>query len=177
MRLVPHQEAPTKVFWSGLNRAALIRVPLAWSEVADIAKRINPQEESEARKFVKSKTVELRSPDGSAQTHLLLAGITMAADWGFRNPDSKDKAEALYVSGRTHTNKREGDTFASLPANCLESSQVLAEKRGLYERDGVFPPAIIDYVLEMLEKEDAAVKSYGRLENILKIMHKDLHKH
>jgi glutamine synthetase len=177
MRLVPHQEAPTKIFWSGLNRAALIRVPLAWSEVTDIAKRINPQEDSEAREFVKSKTVELRSADGSAQTHLLLAGITMAADWGFRNQAAKAKAEALYVSGRTHPEKREWDTFASLPANCLDSSRVLAEKRGLYERDGIFPPAVIDYVMEMLEKEDAAAKSYGRLENILKIMHKDLHKH
>lgn len=177
MRLVPHQEAPTNIFWSGLNRAALIRVPLAWSEVTDIAKRINPQESSVVREFEKSKTVELRSSDGSALTHLLLAGIAMAADWGFRNPDAKDRAEKLYVSGRTRPDKKLWETFASLPANCLESSQVLAEKRSLYEREGIFPPAVIDYVVDMLEKEDAAVRSYGRLENILKIMHKDLHKH
>ncbi len=177
MRLVPHQEAPTNIFWSGLNRAALIRVPLAWSEVTDIAKRINPQEESDAQEFEKSKTVELRSADGSAQTHLFLAGITMAADWGLRNPGAQKKAEALYVSGRSRPDKKLWDSFASLPSSCLESSQVLEEKRGLYEREGVFPPAVIDYVREMLEKEDAAVRSYGRLENILKIMHKDLHKH
>jgi len=177
MRLVPHQEAPTKIFWSGLNRSALIRVPLAWSEVTDIAKRINPQEEAAAGEFEKSKTVELRSSDGSAQTHLLLAGVTMAADWGLRSPGAKDLAEKLYVSARTRPDKKIWDSFASLPANCLESSQILAKKRDLYEREGIFPPAAIDYVVAMLEKEDAATRSYGWRENILKIMHKDLHKH
>jgi glutamine synthetase len=177
MRLVPNQEAPTKIFWSGLNRSALIRVPLAWSEVTDIAKRINPQEEAETSELEKSKTVELRSADGSAQTHLLLAGVTMAADWGLRNPNAKDQAEKLYVSARTRPDKKLWDTFASLPANCLESSQILLQKRELYEREGIFPPSVIDYVADMLEKDDAATRSYGRRENILKIMHKDLHKH
>ncbi len=177
MRLVPHQEAPTKIFWSGLNRSALIRVPLAWSEVTDIAKRINPQEISDAGSFAKSKTVELRSADGSAQTHLLLAGITMAADWGFQDPDSLSKAEKLYVSGGTKIDKDRLESFDSLPANCRESSDLLAQKRALYERGGVFPPAVLDYVIEMLAKEDMGVRSYGRLDNILKIMHKDLHKH
>lgn len=177
MRLVPHQEAPTTIFWSGLNRSALIRVPLAWSEVTDIAKRINPQEEEAAASFAKSKTIELRSADGSALIHLLLAGIAMAADWGFRHPESRDLAEKLYVSGRTPLKQKERDSFATLPANCLESSKILKKRRGLYEREEVFPPAVIDYVIHMLEKEDVGVKSYGRLENILHIMHKDLHKH
>ncbi len=177
MRLVPHQEAPTKVFWSGLNRSALIRVPLAWSEVTDIAKRINPQEMSDAGRFGKSKTVELRSSDGSAQTHLLLSGITMAADWGFQDPESLAKAEKLYVSGRSKIDKERLESFASLPSSCRESSELLAQKRELYEKGGVFPAAVLDYVIEMLAKEDMDVRSYGRLDNILKIMHKDLHKH
>ena len=177
MRLVPHQEAPTRVFWSGLNRSALIRVPLAWSEVKDIAKQINPQESSQPGEFVKSKTVELRSGDGSALIHLYLAGITMAADWGFRHPESLEIAEKLYVSGRTQPEDDVLDSFASLPANCPESASLLKDKRELYEREGVFPSEVIDYIIQMLEKEDVGVRSYGRLENILHIMHKDLHKH
>ena len=32
LRLVPNQEAPTRICWSHNNRSALIRVPLGWSE-------------------------------------------------------------------------------------------------------------------------------------------------
>ncbi len=177
MRLVPHQEAPTRIFWSGLNRSALIRVPLAWSEVKDIARRVNPQEESDPPDREKSKTVELRSADGSALTHLLLAGVAMAAEWGLARPESKSLAKKLYISGRDIPDQELLDSLASLPASCLESSRILAEKRELYERGGIFPPELIDYVIKVLAREDVGVRSYGRLDNILKIMHKDLHKH
>lgn len=177
MRLVPHQEAPTKIFWSGLNRSALIRVPLAWSEVRNIAKRINPQEESDSGGFEKSKTIELRSADGSALIHLLLAGITMAADWGFRNEEAVAMAEKLYVTGRISNDEGVLDAFASLPANCVESAQILSQKRDLYVRDEVFPAPLIDYVIELLMKEDYDLREYGRGEDLRKVMHKDLHRH
>ncbi|NOR15265.1 MAG: glutamine synthetase [Candidatus Aminicenantes bacterium] len=177
MRLVPHQEAPTKIFWSGLNRSALIRVPLAWSEVRNIAKQINPQEESDFGGFEKSKTIELRSADGSALIHLLLAGISMAADWGFRTPEALALAEKLYVTGRISDDEGVLDGFSSLPANCVESSQILAQKRDLYEREDVFPIPIVDYVIDLLKREDFDLKGYGRIEDLRKVMHKDLHRH
>jgi len=177
MRLVPHQEAPTKIFWSGLNRSALIRIPLAWSEVQNIAKRINPQEESDPGDFEKSKTIELRSADGSALIHLLLAGITMAANWGFRNAESVALAEKLYVTGRISSDEGVLDAFDSLPANCIESAGILSQKRDLYEREAVFPAPLIDYVVKLLEREDFDLKDYGRIEDLRKIMHKDLHRH
>jgi glutamine synthetase len=42
LRLVPHQEAPTKVCWSQSNRSALIRVPLAWTNTNNLAMKLNP---------------------------------------------------------------------------------------------------------------------------------------
>jgi len=121
--------------------------------------------------------VELRSADGSALVHLLLAGVTMAAEWGLGHPESKSLAQSLYVSGRDVPDQEFLDSLASLPSNCRESSRILSEKRELYEREGIFPPELIDFVIAMLAREDIGVRSYGRLDNILKIMHKDLHKH
>ena len=36
LRLIPHYEAPTRIFWSDLNRNALIRVPLAWTNASNL---------------------------------------------------------------------------------------------------------------------------------------------
>ena len=177
LRLVPNQEAPTKIFWSGLNRSALIRVPLAWSDVQDIAKTINPQETATIKDYGTSKTVELRSADGSALIHLLLAGVTMAADWGFREPDSLKLANKLYVKGSTSAKKGALDAFSSLPANCMESSKILDKKRQLFERENIFPAAVIDYVAALLRQENDEILNQNRPEEIRKIMHKDLHRH
>jgi glutamine synthetase len=88
LRLVPNQEAPTHICWSDLNRSALIRIPLAWSNLNNLAQRLNPQQETPFGESVNLQTVELRSPDGSAITHLLLAGITLAGEWGLTHEKS-----------------------------------------------------------------------------------------
>ena len=87
LRLVPHQEAPTRVCWSEMNRSALIRVPLGWNNLSNLASVVNdcPVEPLEKRLY--RQTVEIRSPDGSANAHLLLSGITMAAEWGLSNKE------------------------------------------------------------------------------------------
>lgn len=177
LRLVPHQEAPTRIFWSGLNRSALIRVPLAWSEVKNISHLINPQERSDYRHPVKSKTVELRSPDGSALIHLLLAGVAMAGEWGFSQPGVVEMAEKLYVSGRSGVEADVLEKFAALPPNCLESSRLLREKRGLYERENIFPTHMIDYIARLLEEEHTDVSGITDKDELRRIMHRDLHKH
>ncbi|MCK7490720.1 MAG: glutamine synthetase [Comamonadaceae bacterium] len=85
LRLVPNQEAPTRICWSDLNRSALIRVPLGWTDAAHLARKVNPADTAE---FTDERggrqTVEIRSPDGSAMVHLTLAGIAMAANWAFK---------------------------------------------------------------------------------------------
>ena len=193
LRLVPNQEAPTRICWSDLNRSALIRVPLGWGDVSGLARRVNPREPSE---FVDEsggrQTVEIRSPDGSANVHLTLAGIVMAANWAFKGDLSLFKeygplelADKLYVKGNIFADKELLKRLPVLPASCVESSRVLLEKRGLYERDGVFPPSVIDYVVRMLQAENdefmnkrlVDLSAHDRLHEIRKIMHKDLHKH
>jgi glutamine synthetase len=185
LRLVPRQEAPTRVFWSDLNRSALIRVPLAWSDVKDLAKAINPQEESDINDFRSKQTVELRSPDGSALVYLLLAGIVMAAEWGIGNDRSLDLAKKLYGTADITQDKKTIDSFPKLPSSCVESSSLLAKKRALYEKDGIFPASIIDYVIDLLKNEDddglsqklAGLSGSDFLREIRKVMHRDIHRH
>ncbi|TAK57227.1 MAG: glutamine synthetase, partial [Bacteroidetes bacterium] len=99
LRLVPNQEAPTRICWSDLNRSAMIRVPLGWSNVTELATTLNPLQPSQPVAQNGRQTVELRSPDGSAIIHLLLTGITMAAQWGITHKESNKLAESLYISG------------------------------------------------------------------------------
>jgi len=192
LRLVPNQEAPTRICWSDLNRSSMIRVPLGWANLRHLAKRLNPQESAAFSTAESRQTVELRSPDGSAIIHLLLAGIVMAADWSFREDDSLFKknlplelADKLYVQGNIFTDQTLTRKLPTLPRSCVESSRILLEKRDLYERDGVFPPSVIDYVAKMLREEnDEAINKRlidlpadDRLLETRKIMHKDLHRH
>lgn len=192
LRLVPNQEAPTRICWSDLNRSAMIRVPLGWAGANDLAAKVNPLEKEAFKDDRGRQTVELRSPDGSAMIHLLMAGIVMAADWAFQRNASlfreygpQELAERLYVKGNVFKDKALLDRLPVLPASCVESSRLLLQKRDLYERDGVFPPSVIDYVAKLLAREDdefmnrklADLPADDRLHEIRKIMHKDLHRH
>ncbi len=192
LRLVPHQEAPTRVCWSDLNRSAMIRVPLGWTKVSNLAARINPGQTEEAVLRERRQTVELRTPDGSALIHLLLAGIVTAADWALNPAEAStsgqkalELASKLYVSGNIFQDKKLLESLTELPGSCQASARILKEKRSLYERDGLFSPSIIDYVVRMLEAEQdgelsqrlADLPSEKRLELARKIMHRDLHRH
>jgi glutamine synthetase len=185
LRLVPNQEAPTRICWSDMNRSAMIRVPLGWSQLQHLAGRLNPQQRKQFTEREGRQTVELRSPDGSAIVHLLLAGITMAAEWGISNEESLAIADKLYVKGNIFKDPELLKTLAALPKSCVESAHILEKKRALYERDGVFPPEIIDYVKSLLAAENdenmncylADLPADDRLHETRKIMHKDLHRH
>jgi glutamine synthetase len=135
--------------------------------------------------------VEIRSPDGSAIVHLTLAGIVVAANWAFNGDLSLFKdygplelADKLYIKGNIFSDKELLKRLPVLPASCVESSRVLLQKRGLYERDGVFPPSVVDYVAGMLQAENdefmnkrlVDLPAHNRLCEIRKVMHKDLHK-
>ena len=186
LRLVPNQEAPTRICWSDLNRSALIRVPLGWTRTVDLARSLNPQQQTPPADVDGRQTVELRSPDGSAAAHLLLAGIAMAADWGLATAESVDIARRLYVTGNVLRQDAVGAVPSqNLPRSCVESARVLLQRRDLYEREGVFPPAMIDYVSRLLVAENdenmnawlADLPADDRLHETRKIMHKDLHRH
>jgi glutamine synthetase len=185
LRLVPDQEAPTRVCWSDMNRSALIRVPLSWSKVSDLSLKVNPQQKTRFQRPANRQAVELRSPDGSALVHLLLAGITMAVDWGLVNAESADLAERLYVTGDIFRSPKLLEALPSLPASCAESSRLILAKRDFFERDGVFPATVIDYIAAALaDEDDENLRRYlvdlpedtRKLES-RKIMHKDVHRH
>lgn len=185
LRLVPNQEAPTRVCWSDMNRSAMIRVPLGWGKTKNLARKVNPQEKTDVVYEAGRQTVELRSPDGSALTHLLLAGITMAAHWGLTNEGSSEIAEKLYVRGNIFKDKELLDRLTALPTSCVESARILDQKRGLYERENIFPKSTIDYIIKLLNAEkDEAMNEHlsdmpadDRLHETRRIMHKDLHRH
>lgn len=186
LRLVPNQEAPTRICWSDMNRSAMIRVPLGWQAGSDLARKINPQQSVPFTPGDNRQTVELRSPDGSALIHLLIAGIASAADWAFSNTtEALALAKDLYVRGNIFHDKALLKKLPSLPKSCVESSKVLLNERALYEKDGVFPPAVIEYVAKLLQSEhDENMNSRllelpadDRLHETRKIMHKDIHRH
>jgi glutamine synthetase len=192
LRLVPNQEAPTRICWSDLNRSAMIRVPLGWSNVRHLSKILNPQDTKDFETVGGRQTVELRSPDGSALIHLLLAGIVMAADWSFKEDRTlfKDNgplelAEKLYVKGNIFTDKELLKKLPVLPTSCVESSRILLKKRDLFERDGIFPPSVVNYVARLLQEENdefmnkklVDLPADDRLLETRRIMHKDLHRH
>ncbi len=185
LRLVPNMEAPTQYFWSDSNRKAMIRVPLGWSKTSNLADLVNPGKKSEPTKIDSMQTIEFRVPDGSANVHQLLAGITVAAGWGFSNPDEAlNLTEKFYFKGKTFEENL-GTDFPKLPATCFESAERLEKKRNLYEKDGVFPDSIINYVLTQLRNENdadmhkklAELYGKGKITEKRRILHKDLHKH
>jgi glutamine synthetase len=185
LRLVPHQEAPTRVCWSELNRSALIRVPLAWANVKNLASKVNPDIEKMDYEKTCRQTVELRSPDGSAFVHLLLAGITMSADWGFLNTkESLDIAKNSYVSVNIHDSDAHKE-LAELATSCVESSETLLQHRNRYEKDGIFPSQVIDYISGILQNENdknlnkrlMALPEDEKLIESRRILHRDIHRH
>ena len=185
LRLVPDQEAPTRICWSHSNRNALIRVPVAWGKTTDLASRINPHSGETYVDLRGRQTVELRSPDGSALPHLLLAGMTTAADWGLTQPGSLGLAEATRVEGNIFNDEELRARLARLPQSCVACAQLLNEQRGLYEEFGVFPPRLIDLHIGMLLREDderlnatlARMPADERLTATRQVMHRALHRH
>jgi glutamine synthetase len=155
LRLVPHQEAPTKVCWGYSNRSALIRVPLGWRNLDNLAMKVNPQQQRKAERKDSRQTVELRSADGSANTHLLLAAMTTATLWAYRNPEEALKlADEYYVAGNIHKDPAVEEKLIDIATSCVETAEKLTEYRDYYEKDGYFTEALIDKVIEMLTEEN-----------------------
>jgi glutamine synthetase len=154
LRLSPNQEAPTEVFWGDQNRAALVRIPLGWVGANDMVKHANPLETEELPDFSQSQTIEFRCPDGSANVHLLLAGLAVAARHGMDMPDALELADGLYVAPRAAAPQDKGrvEQPPRLPRSCWESAEALIEDRAVYEQDGVFTPVLIDGFAEQLRK-------------------------
>ena len=151
-RLVPHQEAPTNVCWGDRNRSVLVRVPLGWTAGVDLCHAANPLESVSDIDTTVKQTVEMRSPDGSADLYQLLAGLCVACRHGFEMNDALQVAEDTYVNVNIHdaANADRLASLAQLPDSCAASADCLERQRAVYEEKGVFSKAMIDGIIAQL---------------------------
>lgn len=180
LRLVPHQEAPTNICWGDRNRSVLVRVPLGWIGASDMICDANPGEKSGSNDFTSKQTIELRSPDGSADIYFLLAGIVTAARHGFEMPDGLEFAKKTFVDVNIFKdeNKNCCDNLNHLPVSCFESAGKLNEMRKYFENNGVFPSGTIDTIIRTLKSHNdgnLSEKLYGNNEEISKLVNKFIH--
>lgn len=175
LRLVPHQEAPTSICWGDRNRSTLVRVPLGWRGIGDrMVRDANPLEGAMDVDGAANQTVELRSPDGSAHVHLLLAGMACAARTGLLGEDSLEVAERSYVAADASTIP----DLAQLPASCHESADALLADRAVYEDGGVFPAGLIDAQAALLRgygDDHLSEKLYGHVDALAELVATHLH--
>ena len=152
-RLVPNQEAPTKICWGDRNRSVLVRVPLGWTSGKSMASIANPIEPANETKFSEKQTVEFRCPDGSADLYSLIAGLGVAARYGLEMPNALEFAEKTYVDVDIFSDafKDRLNSLEQLPTNCYESAQNLKRQADIYTQYGVFSQKMIDGMIEQLK--------------------------
>ena len=151
-RLVPHQEAPTNICWGDRNRSVLVRVPLGWTAKADMCRIANPLEPESRYDTSQKQTVEMRSPDGSADLYQLIAGLAVACRHGFELENALEIAERTYVNVNIHQKENEDKlrSLAQLPDSCAASADCLESQRAIFEKYNVFSPAMIDGIIRKL---------------------------
>lgn len=179
-RLVPHQEAPTNVCWGDRNRSVLVRVPLGWSAQTDMCALANPLESDSNYDTTQKQTVEMRSPDGSADLYQLLAGLAVACRHGFEIENALAIAEQTYVNVNIHQ-KENADklkALAQLPDSCAASADCLQKQCTVFEQYNVFSPAMIDGIISRLRSyNDATLRKdiQDKPEEMLALVSKFFH--
>jgi glutamine synthetase len=151
LRFTDGDESPEGICWGEADRTGLVRVPLAWGGhvLPGMVAHANPDSsEPIPEPAIHPQTVELRLADGSADVHLLLAGMAVAARRGLSDPGSLELAERL--------NTADHDSFEQLPSSCSDSADALEEERASFEADGVFPGELVDALLDRLRAYDDA---------------------
>ena len=171
LRLRGKKESPYGICWSERSRKVLIRIPMSWygigTQMSVIANpygmqrlcRCNgdnsqtglPSEKKElSDSQIPGQTIEFRSADGMAVVHLLLAGLIIAVGNGLQDNSVLSLVENLHITEK----EMETEKIKPLPQSCQESAKELEKDRKYYEKDGIFPPELIDSILLEL-------KSYG----------------
>ncbi len=180
LRLVPHQEAPTSICWGDRNRSVLVRVPLGWLGKNNMINDANPGEKINTADYGGKQTVEFRSPDGSADIYLLMAGLVVAARHGLEMENALKLAEDLYVDVNIfrdeHMERLAG--LEKLPASCWDSASALEAKMSVFEKNGVFPPGVLRNIAERLRAYDdrnLSERLYGNNEAIRELVLRYIH--
>ncbi len=156
LRLVPDQEAPTSICWGDRNRSVLVRVPLGWLGGRSMVNDANPCECHDNTVPGAKQTIEFRSPDGSADIYLLLAGLVVAAGHGMEMENALQVVDDLYVDvnifREEHSDKLRH--LGRLPASCWESAEALEAQSIVYEKNGVFPGGLLRNISQRLKAHD-----------------------
>jgi glutamine synthetase len=155
-------------------------VPLGWNGAMDMIKDANPVDNAEFPGMPAKQTVELRSPDGSADLYKLFAGLVVAIEHGLGMPDALRRAEDLYVDYNIFSSdgKARRKKLESLPASCWESAECLLAQRDVFEKDGVFPSGVIDNVvirLKAFNDKGLSEKLFNKQEEIGALVKQFLH--
>lgn len=179
-RLVPHQEAPTNICWGDRNRSVLVRVPLGWAAKSDMCRIANPLEGDSNYDTTQKQTVEMRSPDGSADIYQLIAGLAVACRHGFELAGALEIAERTYVNVNIHQKENEDKLklLAQLPDSCEASADCLQQQREIFEKYNVFSPAMIDGIIKKLRSYgDRTLRAQiaGNQEEMLKLVNRYFH--
>ncbi len=179
-RLVPHQEAPTNICWGDRNRSVLVRVPLGWAVKSDMSKIANPLESESHYDTTQKQTVEMRSPDGSADLYQLIAGLAVACRHGFELENALEIAEKTYVNVNIHKkeNAEKLNALAQLPDSCTASAKCLQTQRAIFEKYNVFSPAMIDGIISKLSgyaDETLRAELDGNMEGMLALVRRHFH--
>jgi len=180
LRLVPHQEAPTNICWGDRNRSVLVRVPLGWLGGVNMVGDANPLDNNLNYNGVGKQTVEIRSPDGSADLYHLFAGLIVASLHGLEMSGGLERAESLYVDVNIfrEENKKRLDMLEKLPDCCYGSAGLLEKRRAAFEKDGIFPPATIDSFIRRLRSygdQGLSERLFGKTDEIRTLVYKYLH--
>lgn len=181
LRLVPHQEAPTSICWGDRNRSVLVRVPLGWlGNAKNMTKDANPIEDVNNYDFSSKQTIEFRCPDGSANIHLLFAGLAVAARHGLEMENALEIAENLYVDVNIFKdeNKKLTKKLKQLPTSCFESAKKLIEQSYIFTKYNVFTQGIIEDIADGLKKyEDKGLseKLFGKQADIKQLVDRFIH--
>ena len=116
----------------------------------------NPNEKPTDFDTTQKQTVEMRSPDGSADIYQLLAGLCVACRHGFEMQNALAVAEKNYVDVNIHDDAHADKlaTLAQLPDSCVASADGLDQQRAAYEAHGVFSKTMIDGIIRQLRAFD-----------------------
>jgi glutamine synthetase len=145
-----------------------------------MCKIANPLEAESNYDTTQKQTVEMRSPDGSADIYQLIAGLAVACRHGFEIENALQLAEKTYVNVNIHKKENEDklNTLDQLPDSCEASADCLERQRAVFEQYNVFSPAMIDGIIKRLRSYgDKTLRSEieGNQEEMLKLVEKYFH--
>jgi glutamine synthetase len=140
----------------------------------------NPLEAESNYDTTQKQTVEMRSPDGSADIYQLIAGLAVACRYGFELENALEIAERTYVNVNIHQKENEDKLkmLAQLPDSCEASADCLEQQRAIFEKHNVFSPAMIDGIIKRLRSYgDKTLRSdiAGDQEKMLKLVERYFH--